>query len=238
MPNDYFQFQQFRVQQANAAMKVCTDACIFGAWLARHWKGAGGNLLDIGTGTGLLSLLIAQQTKCNIDAIEIEPAACQQANDNFKSSPWSNRIREIEGDISTFHPDQLYDFVISNPPFYEQDLVSKDAKRNIALHSSALTVERLISAVDNVIQPNGKWAVLLPSRRRDQAITIAAMKGWSLIKECMIRDHPGSKPFRFCMLFSKPATNEIQTEDVYIKENGGYSEWMQHLLQPYYLAFA
>jgi len=238
MPNDYFQFQQFRVQQQNAAMKVCTDACIFGAWLAREWKGAGGRLLDIGTGTGLLALLVAQQTECMIDAIEIEQAACHQAIDNFNASPWSNRIRAIEGDIKIYQPHQLYEYVISNPPFYEQDIMSEDAKRNIALHSSELSLEKLISRMENLLVPGGKWALLLPARRRDDAITFASKNGWELIKECVIRNQPDSKPFRHCLMFSKQPENKTQREDVYIKENGNYSEWMQHLLQPYYLAFA
>lgn len=238
MPNDYFQFQQFRVQQANAAMKVCTDACIFGAWLAREWKGADGNVLDIGTGTGLLSLMLAQQTSCTIDAIEIEPATCQQANENFEASPWSNRTRAIEGDVSNYHPKQLYDYVISNPPFYEQDLLSANAKRNLALHCSALTLEKLISRIDHLLLPGGKWAFLLPARRKDHAIEIAEKKGWELTKECIIRNLPGSKPFRHCLLFSKQTGCEKQTEDIFIKDDSGYSKWMQQLLQPYYLAFA
>ncbi|MBU3744187.1 MAG: methyltransferase [Sediminibacterium sp.] len=238
MPNDYFQFQQFRVQQQHAAMKVCTDACIFGAWLAREWKGATGNVLDIGTGTGLLSLLIAQQTECRIDAIEIESAACQEAAENFKASPWANRIRAIEGDIKNYQPEQLYEYVICNPPFYEQDLVSEDVKRNVALHSSAVTLETLISRMNSLLKPGGKWALLLPVRRREYANEIAGMNGWELKKECIIRNQPDSKPFRHCLIFSKQPSQATATEAVYIKENGSYSEWMQQLLQPYYLAFA
>ncbi|MEI8111073.1 MAG: methyltransferase [Chitinophagia bacterium] len=237
MPNDYFQFQQFRVQQGKAAMKVCTDACIFGAWLAREWRGADGLLLDIGTGTGLLSLQVAQETQCRIEAIEIEMSAYQQADENFKASLWANRIRALKGDIRSFEPEYLYDFVISNPPFYENDLVSDNAKRNLALHSSELTLESLIFGMNKLLQPGGKWALLLPARRRNPAIENAEKNGWKLIKECMIRNQPSSKPFRHCLLFSRNVVNETEREDVYIKDNGVYSDWMQQLLQPYYLAF-
>ena len=139
MANQYFQFKQFTVQQDACAMKVTTDACLFGAWVANRINGLdlkGKHFLDIGTGTGLLSLMVAQQTDASIDAVEIETAAANQAQENFEQSPWNNKLFLHNSSIQTFIPQHKYDFIFTNPPFFFNDLKSKNHARNIALHDS------------------------------------------------------------------------------------------------------
>ena len=123
MPNNYFQFKQFTIYQHQCAMKVTTDGCLFGAWVAEQVAAnkqtyPGNNtLLDIGTGTGLLSLMLAQKTDCMIDAIEMEENAFQQALSNAAQSPWNSRIKITQADARTFSAEKKYDCIISNPPF-------------------------------------------------------------------------------------------------------------------------
>jgi tRNA1Val (adenine37-N6)-methyltransferase len=203
MPNDYFQFQQFRVQQGNSAMKVCTDACVFGAWIAKQLQNCTGNLLDIGTGTGLLSLLVAQKNQLQILGIELDEAAALEAAANFQQSPWKQRLQVIQGDLRTYTSEILFDFIISNPPFYDNDLRSGNEQRDIAMHSKELKLEALITSIHRLLQPAGKWAVLLPEHRRAFAIELANQSGWYLEKQLLVSHRMGVAPFRCCLLFSK-----------------------------------
>src|SRR5205085_2984467 len=120
--NSYFQFKQFRVQQEATAMKVSTDACIQGAWtpIEPFVK----NVLDIGTGTGLLSLMVAQRNNhILIDAIELDENAAQQATENIHASPWGDRINIVNGDIRNYTFNRQYDLIICNPPFFQNSLL-------------------------------------------------------------------------------------------------------------------
>ncbi|MEO8711563.1 MAG: methyltransferase, partial [Parafilimonas sp.] len=168
MPNDYFRFKQFIITQDKCAMKVCTDACLFGAWAAHNPQLEASNILDIGTGTGLLSLIYAQKNMhASIDAIEIDEAAVQQARENFEASIWKERLHVYNTSIQQFatSSNKKYDVIICNPPFYENDLKSENKQRNLALHSDALTLEELISDVDLLLGDDGSFFVLLPFHR-------------------------------------------------------------------------
>ena len=238
MPNDYFQFQLFRVQQGNSAMKVCTDACIFGAWIAKQLQNCTGNLLDIGTGTGLLSLLVAQKNQLQILGIELDEGAALEAAGNFQQSPWKQRLQVIQGDIRTYTSEILFDCIISNPPFYDNDLPSGKEQRDIALHSKELKLEALITSINRLLQPAGKWAVLLPEHRRAFTIELASQSGWILEKHLLVSQRLGVAPFRCCLLFSKMDYLVVETETLHIRESEAYSAGMRALLSDYYLAFA
>ena len=143
MANSYFQFKQFTIRQDRCAMKVTTDGCLFGAWAAEkinsvtHPDYFGKELvinscIDIGTGTGLLALMMAQQSKLFIDTIEIDKDAFEQASENIAASPWAGRIKIIHRDAKGFTSQNKYNVIISNPPFYEKELKGQDAKKNLA----------------------------------------------------------------------------------------------------------
>lgn len=244
MANTFFRFKQFTVHQDDCAMKVCTDACVFGGWTAEQLKASSTpvqHLLDIGAGTGLLSLMVAQamDAGATIDAVEIDDAAARQAEENFRWSPWQQQLTLHHQAIQTFEPanNRLYDFIFTNPPFFENDLPSKNDKRNLALHSAALTLQELLTKVDALLQPDGKLAVLLPYQRGRQFISLAETFGLfpqasASLKQTSLHSH-----FRIMLLLgrTRPET-AICSQSVAIKDNAGnYTGRVVELLQDYYL---
>lgn len=210
MPNHYFEFKEFRVEQDQCAMKVCTDACLFGAWTAaiiNEFEIAPTNILDIGAGTGLLSLMLAQACSAQIDAIEMETGAATQAAANCKASPWKDRINVIPLALQAFKKNEpLYDFIISNPPFYEQDLKSPNSNKNLAHHSEALTLKELIASIKQLLTQNGYFAVLLPFERKAPFIAMAEMEGFYVQASTDVHQTEKHPPFRTMLLLRSSTT--------------------------------
>ncbi|MBK7883891.1 MAG: tRNA (adenine(22)-N(1))-methyltransferase TrmK [Chitinophagaceae bacterium] len=149
-------------------MKVCTDACLFGAIAAYEilqQKSADITCLDIGTGTGLLSLMVAQKNKIAIDAVEVEDGACMQARQNIEGSKFKENISVHHADILQFEPQKKYDAIISNPPFFENDLVSTDTHKNTARHNITLSLKDLLVTINRLLKNDGFFMVLLPCHR-------------------------------------------------------------------------
>jgi tRNA1Val (adenine37-N6)-methyltransferase len=237
MSNTYFQFKQFTIHQKHCAMKVCTDACLFGAWVAEgvdRWKMTVGSVLDIGTGTGLLSLMLAQKSTGIIDAVELDEKAAGQAAENFEASPWNNRCQVIQADIRTVHLGRKYDLIISNPPFFEHDLKSTDALRNLALHSKELSLAELLSAIKKYLADNGNFAVLLPFHRKTEFEKLAVAEGFSLQEAVSVKQTSTHDFFRVILLFSSSVTTVINS-NISIRENDQYSEDFIGILKDFYL---
>ena len=239
MSNSYFSFKQFSVQQDKSAMKVCTDACIFGAWVSNNAAvSPASQVLDLGTGTGLLSLMYAQKNSTTqIDAIEIDPSAATQANENFKSSPWKERLQIIQADATCYEYTHTYDLILSNPPFFENDLKSKKAGRNLALHSEALNLEDLLSIISRQINPAGKFAILLPWHRSAYFENLCRSKGFFPADKLSVRQTPRHPFFRSMLLFSTERASVQESEIIIQNSPGIYSSEFTHLLKDYYLAF-
>ena len=154
-------------------MKVCTDACIFGAWYAQRIQHAQ-TVLDIGSGTGLLMMMLAQQSAADIHGIEIEDGCYQQLQQNISGHHWSGRMKIFHGDVRVYKFPVKYDFIISNPPFYDRDLSSANNGRQLAMHSSALKLDELATAISDNLTATGSAGILLPAHRAeafDQAAT-------------------------------------------------------------------
>jgi len=237
MPNTYFQFKQFTVQQEHTAMKVCTDACLFGAWVAQHLAHItteATRILDIGTGTGLLSLMVAQKTQAAIDAVEIDTAAALQAAANFRESSWKERLMVHQTAIQEFSNTRPYNFILSNPPFFENDLKSIDSKRNLALHSEALSLEELLQAIQSRLTSNGQFAILLPYHRSSYFESLCSTKGFYTAENTSVRQTPTHAPFRSMLLFTTTETTTIHQE-IIIKEQNHYTPSFTALLKDYYL---
>lgn len=170
MPNSYFQFKQFTIYQDKCAMKVTTDACLFGAWVANDVKNEFiKNAIDIGTGTGLLSLMILQKNpEIEIDAIEIDSETSVQASENIKASSWSEKARIINEELKHFTPLKKYELIICNPPFYENELQPGNQKKKQAHHSSDLTLKDLVHFIKNNLANDGTFYLLLPFKRDNE----------------------------------------------------------------------
>jgi len=241
MPNQFFQFKQFIVDQNQCAMKVCTDSCLFGAWVADYLEKEKNDqqyILDIGTGTGLLALMLAQKTNANIDAVEIEEAATIQARNNFVASPWSNRLQVYNTPIQLFKTTnpKSYDFIISNPPFFENNLKTDNKLKNLALHSDALTLSELIVQIEFHLKSNGQFAILLPNDRSAYFIDEVQKVGFHIQSSINVKQTPRHPFFRSMMLFGYNTSSTI-TKEFIIKENNEYTTDFHDLLSAYYLPF-
>ena len=240
MPNNYFQFKQFTIQQDKCAMKVCTDACLFGALVANcnpdSYRESTANCLDIGTGTGLLSLMLAQKnSSVKIDAVEIDALAAEQAKENVAASPWADRINIFNEDILSFDPGKQYDCIISNPPFFEDDLQSPDDSKNKAKHNTSLSLIQLIQVIDKHLAADGFFAVLLPYHRVEYFITEATKAGFHLYKQILAKQTMKHKFFRGILFFSRKE-KEFENREIIIKDtNQNYTAEFSALLKDYYL---
>jgi tRNA1Val (adenine37-N6)-methyltransferase len=236
MPNPYFRFKQFTVYHDRCAMKVCTDSCIFGAWLAGKIAGRQ-SILDIGAGSGLLTLMLAQQNEALFHAIEIDPSAIEQLKQNISASPWKDNITVIEGDAADYPFPQQYDFIVTNPPFYDRDLKSGDKKINLARHDTGLTLERLISIIDRNLTPGGSFGILLPFHRTAAFEQLAVNANFSLVEKLLVRQTPVHNFFRSILHFSKSGSLSPQTYELTIRNRyGKYTEDFESLMKAYYLA--
>lgn len=223
-------------------MKVCTDACLFGAWVGVHAPEAITTSLrrglDIGTGTGLLSLMLVQQTSLEMDAVDIDPGAVEQASRNVAASPWPDKIRILSGNVLTHHPNSPYDLVISNPPFFADDLKSPAKHKNLAKHEGDLSLDKLFTYTQKVISNEGMFALLLPARRAEEAKRLALTHGFTLLRHALVAQSVQHQPFRVMMLFTRSGIQFNKApvlENIIIRDNETYSASFAELLRPFYL---
>ena len=221
-------------------MKVCTDACIFGACVAEFIAGrslSNTSCLDIGTGTGLLSLLLAQKTNALIDAVEIDEAASLQAKENFDGSPWKDRLHIFNTNALAFIPEKKYDYIIANPPFFEGDLKSGNEKKNTARHDTDLTFQQLLQLTDTHLKEDGFFSVLLPFQRTGYFEKAAEVYHFSMVKKILLKQTTGHAYFRSILFFSRILSTAIINELIIKDEEGKYTQPVVELLKDYYLAF-
>jgi tRNA1Val (adenine37-N6)-methyltransferase len=234
MPNSYFRFKQFTIQQDKSAMKVCTDSCIFGAWTVKHINGAK-KILDVGAGTGLLTLMLAQKSESRIDSIELDKESASQAMENIMSSSWSARIRLLEGNVLHYPLPSDYDFIITNPPFFESDLRSPVEKKNRAKHNETLTLDELIIFIRTHLKITGKFSILLPCHRNNYFEHLATIHGFFLLKKLNVRQTRAHHPFRSICLFGFQNPEAMISKELIIKdEKGEYTREFTELMNDYY----
>jgi tRNA1Val (adenine37-N6)-methyltransferase len=242
MPNNYFHFKEFTIHQDRCAMKVCTDACLFGAIAANDQRPTTNgqqqttNVLDIGSGTGLLSLMYAQKNPdAFIDAVEINAEAARQAKENFIASPWAGRLNLIHEDIWVLETEKKYDLILSNPPFFEGDLQTADEAKNAAKHNSTLDLLQLLKRIIELLAVDGRVALLLPYHRVNYIQEEAEKLGLHLTRNILVKQSPGHGYFRGILFYSKEKCEVKITEITIRKGEGVYSDEFIDLLKEYYL---
>lgn len=235
MRNSHFQFKQFRIDQDQCGMKVTTDGCFFGAAIPVT---PNTRLLDIGTGTGLLSLMLAQKAAVAIDAIEIDHAAFLQAKENIDNSPWSAQINLQHTSLQAFESTEAYDLIICNPPFFKNSQKGANENKNKALHASLLTMEDLAEKAKTHLKSDGEFWVMYPEQEMIEFIKIAEKNTLYPIAEILLRNVASGPVFRKIVAFGCQSTSEHQTKEVAIRtKEGAYTTDFRSYLSNYYLHF-
>ncbi|SDC40058.1 tRNA1(Val) (adenine(37)-N6)-methyltransferase [Niabella drilacis] len=234
MPNPYFRFKQFVIYQDRCAMKVTTDACLFGAWVVSHMPEAAETVLDVGAGTGLLALMIAQAGSRLIDAIEIQEADHEQAGENIAQSGFHAGVRLIQGNVLEYAFDRTYDVIVSNPPFYEGDLKGGQLNKNIAHHSDALSLPELLSFIRKQLDADGRFFLLLPVKRAQELFGRLEISGLFINHCCYVHQTEKHPAFRI-MVEGALRKRSFREERIVIRKENEYTPEFKALLQPYYL---
>lgn len=235
MSNAYFAFKQFTVRQDMSAMKVSTDACIQGAWTPVH--AAMKHALDIGAGTGLLSMMIAQRLPgAQIDALELNESAALQAVENIAASTFASRIRVVQTDAADWLAPRSYDLIICNPPFFKNNLTGPDAARNAARHTATLNPQSLVNMLRQNLSADGIASVMWPPAGHELFASLATAAGFSIQATLSVCDKADSRVTRVIGIYSRQACTRPVTEELIIKSgNGNYTQAFIDLLSPFYL---
>lgn len=235
MSNDYFQFRQFVVHQQRCAMKVGTDGTLLGAWAAAPSGQC--RILDIGTGTGLIALMMAQRyPEAEVTGIDIDEDAVAQADENVRLSPFSERIRICHLDILNFADTIGFDAIVSNPPYFVDSLACPDDQRTIARHAVSLTYEQLMHQVYRLLKDEGRFSVVVPSDCRAKIEAAACLEGFFTTRVCLIKTTPRKQPKRQLIEFQKHPVSELDIcEGVIEVFPNVRSEWYQQLTKEFYI---
>lgn len=235
MGNSYFQFKQFLVNQDNCAMKVGTDSVLLGCLTTIN---DAKNCLDIGTGTGILSLMLAQRNnELKIDAIEIDEQAFLQAKHNFTSSKFANQIQVYFCALQNFEPNKKYDLIISNPPYFigKNNYTISDLQRSKARHDEDLPFDVLIDSVLKLLNKTGKFVLILPISEANIFKALAFQKRLFANKSIFIKPKPSKLYNRVIIEFSIQHTVEITEEFIVYKEDNSQTEAYKKLTEEFYL---
>ncbi|MBX2972636.1 MAG: methyltransferase [Flavobacteriales bacterium] len=219
MPKPSFRFKQFTIQQDRCALKVGTDGVLFGAWV--DYTGAQ-RILDIGTGTGVLALIAAQRApQATVDAVEIDDAAAAQAAENAAASPWSDRVRVHRMDVRRMNASEPFDLIICNPPYYADYSTAADERVGVAKHSDELLFPDLIAAMDRMLSPQGRFAVIIPLNREKELIAEAGRASLSPIRRCVVK-YVAHRPAKRVLLEFDRAGGGVREEELTIENTGPF----------------
>ena len=235
MANNYFKFKQFIINQEKCAMKVGTDGCLLGAWadLSNSRK-----ILDVGCGSGLIAIMAAQRCpQATITGIEIDEDAVAQSQENSKSSPWSERIKIIHSDFLKYAPQEQYDTILSNPPYFTSSLKCPDDKRTKARHSDTLSCSDFLYHSYDLLLEGGKISIVIPFEQKEIWCKQAENDGFTLTKATNVHTRPNFPPKRVLLEFTKGNIDDELSESNFIleEEPGKYSDEAINLLKPFYL---
>ena len=234
MSNPFFQFKQFRIRHDRCAMKVGTDGVLLGA--AAPVVGAK-SVLDVGTGTGLIALMLAQrEPQARICGVELDKEAAAQATENVADSPWADRVEICCQDFRQFQGPNTYDLIVSNPPYFVNSLLAPKAERAAARHTASLPYEDLLAGVVQHLSPEGSFSLILPSEVQAEFVRLAQEQGLHLYQQIWVQTTPKAAPKRVLMNFSFRADRPLEEEYLVIElERHSYSKDYIALTREFYL---
>ena len=238
MPNEYFQFKQFLVRQDKTVFKVGTDGVLLGSWADVSNVNS---VLDIGTGTGLLALMIAQRCTASVTGIEIDEASFHQAVDNARKSPWSDRVEikhiSLQDFVKTGRP--RVELIISNPPYFINSLKSGDDSRNIARHAIKLSFRDLIEGVNGLLALQGRFCLILPAGMIRDFIADCLSSGLYLHRELAVKPTESLPAKRHLLDFRKNSATRIDKKEIAIERSRrhDYTDGYRELTRDFYLSF-
>lgn len=232
-----FKFKQFAVNQDRCAMKIGTDAVLLGAWcpIENNPK----SILDVGAGTGILALMLAQRTNADqIDALEIDEESYEQCVENFEGSPWADKLFCYHAALDEFvdDPEDEYDLIISNPPFYSEDFKTTDEQRDLARFQDAMPFEDLIEAADLLLSENGTFAVVIPYKEEERFIDLCAEYELYAVKATRVKGSQKTPIVRSLLAFKRYELSVLTADELVIEINRHeYTDDYINLTQDFYL---
>ena len=239
MSGDSFTFKRFVVRQDRCAMKVGTDGVLLGAW-AR----GGRRVLDIGTGTGVVALMMAQRfVEARVCGIEIDADAARQAQENAAQSEFAARVQVEAVSLQSFvervgqgDGGCSFDSIVSNPPFFENSLPNPDQRRTMARHASSLSYAELFAAVRRLLSTDGEFSAIIPAENLQHFVAEGSLAGLFLVQRCAVKTVPRKQPKRYLLAFAKRMPQTLVTEEhTLLDSDGSRSEWYQRLTCDFYM---
>jgi tRNA1Val (adenine37-N6)-methyltransferase len=230
-----FEFKQFSLYHGNPGLKISTEACLFGAWASLK---ARGNCLDIGTGCGLLASMLAQANPtCSVKALEIHPEVAKVASENFQNGQFKNRLKVTQTDVSEYNPDEKFDFICSNPPFFTNHLASSDEAKHMAIHADYLSPADLAASIERLLTKEGEFAVLYPADVLALFEQSLNANGLFIHEKVAIHSNKPTPVLRVMASGSREKST-IKDGRINIKtDQGDYTPEFIELLRPYYIIF-
>lgn len=230
MANGFFRFRQFTVWQDACAMKVGTDGTLLGAWAE-----GGVRILDVGTGTGLIAMMMAQRfPQADVTGIDLEKGACEQALSNVRQSVFHDRVSIFHTPLQSFDTDR-YDAIVCNPPFFVDSLGCPDESRNVARHASTLTYSELFYGVSRLLADTGVFSAIVPFDCYERFGHAAVHAGMFLSRVCAVRTTPRKSPRRYLLAFRKHPCDVETCEECLCDTDGTRSQWYGKLTENFYL---
>lgn len=236
MSENEFWFKKFKVAHGKSTMKVGVDAVILGAWAGETAT----KILDIGTGCGVIALILAQRfPEACIIGIDIDEESVKEANENFKDSPWDERLNALKIQFPEALPDEYskFDLVVSNPPYFKSGIDNPMTRREKARHQDTLSVFSLIEHAGKFLTEDGVLSMIFPIEFKEEVLTQGLKHGWHIHRKCYLRDNPRRNEKRVMMEFKKGKEGEISEERITLFESGKPSERYTELCREFYLKF-
>lgn len=228
-----FQFKQFSIDDTHCAMKIGTDGVILGAWAFDRFSPT--RILDVGSGSGLLSLMMAQRfTKAQISGIEIDTDAYLDALFNVSNSKWSGHIEILNGDFLSYNLSGTFDAIITNPPFYNENVHPDDTKRDIARHDTNMSIDTLISKSSVLLTEGGHFAVIAPDCRTQEIIYLLTLYHLDPQRVTIVKHNPSTPPKRVMIEAVKGLSQHYETSTLFVREKNYYTDDYRQLTDSFY----